>query len=88
MPKFRVKVEVHKYVDLSDRPTERFFPIEADDEDDAVYRMRDMLEKERVEWARMHGVDDHEGVAMFKTKDEGKRYLGRVLLGHALKVGP
>ena len=87
MPKYRVKVEVHKYVDLSDRPRERFFPIDADSEDDAVYRMRDMLDKERVEWARQHGVDDHEGVAILET-DAGNRYLGRVLLGHVLKVGP
>lgn len=83
--KFRVKVEVRKYLDLSDKPTERWFPIAASDEDDAVYKMRELLDAEREKDARASGTK--EGVAAFVNKAGTKRYLGRVLLGHSERVG-
>src|SRR5579863_6585068 len=84
MPKFNVKVEVHKYQDLSDKPVERMLPIEASDEEDAVYKMRELLDEERRKDAVASGVSEPFGVVIFMGKKDGpKRYVGRVLMGHA-----
>lgn len=85
-PIFKVVVEVHKYVDLSDRPVERKFPVGASDEDDAVYKMRETLDKERKKYAAEHGLVNEEGVAILVDKNGQKRYLGRVLLGHTTRA--
>lgn len=88
MPKYNVKVEVHKYQDLSDRPVERMLPIEASDEEDAFYRMRDLINEERRKDAEASGVSEPYGVALYVgKKNESKRYVGRVLdMGHAKLV--
>lgn len=89
MPRYNVKVEVHKYQDLSDLPVERTLPIEASDEEDAVYKMRDLLDEERREDAAASGVSERFGVALYvATQPQGpKRYIGRVLMGHAKPAG-
>lgn len=87
MPKFNVKVEVHKYQDLSDKPVERMLPIEADDEEDAVYKMRELLDEERRKDAAASGVGEAYGAAIFLGgKGGSKRYVGRALMGHAKLV--
>lgn len=79
MPLFEVKVELHNYVDLSDRPTEKYLPIEAEDEDDAVFKMRDLLEVERKTDAEASGTK--EGVASLVLRSGKKKYVGNVLRG-------
>jgi hypothetical protein len=87
MPRYMVKVEVHKYQDLSDRAAERWLPIEASSEEDAVYKMRELLDDERRKDAEASGVSEASGVALYEGKGTKKQYVGRVLMGHAKLAG-
>lgn len=85
MPRFDVKVELHDYADLSDMPTGKYLPIEAEDEDEAVFKMRDLLNAERKANAKATGT--REGVAKLVTRTGKKKYIGRVLRGWTKERG-
>jgi hypothetical protein len=61
---YKVKVELHKYVDLSDRPTTKTIISEGTNSSDAVYRLRDIITKDNV----------------LILQSGNKRYVGRVHL--------
>lgn len=91
MPRFKVEVELHGYSDLSDRATTTWFPVDVEDdgsgnsiEDQAVYKVREMVEEERRASAASEGL--REGTAVYVNKAGNKKYVGRVLLGHVKRV--
>jgi hypothetical protein len=94
MPRFKVKVELHNYSDLSDKATEVWFPIDVEDdgsgetiENLAVYKLRDMIDEERRVSAIEQGLPKGaEGDAVYINKAGNKKYVGRALLGHVKRV--
>lgn len=74
--RFMIKVDLHRHVDLSDRPTTKFLPSEGTGPDDAVFRLREKIDEERKEDARREGLS--EGTAVLILRSGSKRYVGNV----------
>jgi hypothetical protein len=68
---YKVRCDLHKYSDLSDKPTIRFLPSQGSNPSDAVYRLREKIEEERS-----HNYNCAELV----LRSGSKRYIGSIYL--------
>jgi hypothetical protein len=85
MLKFKVLCQMHKYADLSDKGVERWLPSEGEDEDDAVYRLRELVDEERRENARQAGVSEQYGSAEVVGKSGRRLYVGAIGFGQRVR---